>query len=379
VTRKILGVMAIAVGITACTSTPLARQARFNVEWVRSTLAKENYEFKHSERTAPLIEGNVLYQGNGLDGLTAWERNTGTLLWRMKIRNGIESGLALGGENIYFGASDGQFYAVNKTTGKAVWTFPTRIENLATPLVTDGYVYFLAGNNVLYALDAKSGKQLWVYNRGDVSSLSIRGGAKPVLYKGILYIGFADGYLAAVNARDGSLTWERKLSNNLKFVDVDATAVVDEQNIWVSSFDGALFCLSRNDGQVQWRLEDGGAVPVTIDGENLYFSSLSQIVYAVNKNTGVQKWRFNFEEKNGVPTQPILYRGLIIVAASDGDVMALSELNGKLVAKYRPGAGVFATPALDPQTGQLYVYSNQANLHLLKIAWHRPQDDWEWK
>ncbi|MDZ4676215.1 MAG: PQQ-binding-like beta-propeller repeat protein [Oligoflexia bacterium] len=378
-TIKLLAISFLIFANTACSTTPIARQARFNVEWVRSTLLKENYTFRHSERTAPLIDGNILYQGNGIDGLAALDRHFGHTIWRFNVKNGIESGLELSGELLYFGGSDGQFYAINKNSGKAVWTFPTRIENLAAPLVHEGYVYFLAGNNVLYALDAKTGKQLWVYNRGDVSSLSIRGGAKPVQYKGTLYIGFADGYLAAINSRDGSLVWERKLSNNLKFVDVDSTAVVDEQSIWVSSYDGALFSLSRTDGQVQWRMEDGGAVPVTIDGENLYYSSLSQNVYALNKNTGVQKWKFAFEEKNGIPTQPVLHRGLVIVAASDGDVMALSELSGKLVAKYRPGAGVFATPALDPKTGQLYVYSNQANVHLLKIVWHRPQDDWEWK
>jgi outer membrane protein assembly factor BamB len=239
-------------------------------------------------------------------------------------------------------------------------------------------VYFLAGNNILYALDSKTGKQLWNYNRGEASSLSIRGGSRPTLYKGTLYVGFSDGFLGAINARDGSLVWERKLNGNLKFVDVDATAVVDENNIWVSSFDGALFCLSRVDGQIQWRLEDGGATPVAIDGESLYYSSNNQNVYSLDKKTGAVKWKYSFEEKFGVPTQPVVSKGLVIFGLSSGSLVALSAVSGKPAATYDPGTGVFATPFVD-NDGWVYVYSNQANVHKLKIAWHRPQDDYEWK
>jgi outer membrane protein assembly factor BamB len=202
--------------LNGCTTTPMARTVHFDVQWIRSTLNQDNYGYRHAERTAPLVDGQIIYDGNGLDGVVAFEKNNGHLLWRADVAHGVESGLAISGDNIFFGASDGQFYCLNKLTGKTVWTFPTRVENLARPLVQDGVVYFLSGNNVLYALDEKSGKQLWVYNRGDISSLSIRGGSRPTLYKGVLYVGFSDGFLGAVNARDGSLVWERKLNTNAK-------------------------------------------------------------------------------------------------------------------------------------------------------------------
>jgi outer membrane protein assembly factor BamB len=362
----------------SCSSAPTARQVNFNVRWIHSTLAEENYGYRHAERTAPLVEGDTIYQGNGLDSFVAMKKYSGRIVWRKLISNGVESGSAVFGNMVYFGGSDGQFYALNKENGKVVWTFPTRTETLAQPLISEGVVYFLAGNNVLYALDSKTGKQLWNYNRGEASSLSIRGGSRPTLYKGTLYVGFSDGFLAAINARDGSMVWERKLNGNLKFVDVDATAVVDENNIWVSSFDGALFCLSRVDGQIQWRLEDGGATPVSIDGDSLFFSSNNQNIYSLDKKTGVVKWKYSFEEKYGVPTQPIIYKGLVLFGLSSGNLVALSEVTGKPSASYDPGNGVFATPFIDDD-GWVFVYSNQANVHALKVAWHRPQDDYEWK
>jgi outer membrane protein assembly factor BamB len=367
------------LGLTGCATTPPPRQIKFNVEWIRSTLGAENYGYRHAERTAPVTDGDTIFDGNGVDGFAALDKATGRLIWRKQILHGVESGAAVVSDAVYFGASDGQFYAVDKFTGKTLWTFPTRSETLSVPLIEEGIVYFLAGNNVLYALDAKTGKQIWFYNRGETSSLSIRGGARPTLFKGTLYEGFSDGFLAAINARDGSLIWERKLNGNLKFIDVDATPVVDDANIWVSSFDGSLYCLSRVDGQVQWRLDDGGSTPVTIDGDTLYYAATSQAIYALNKKTGTQKWKFSFEEKFGVPTQPVLYKGLVIFGASDGDVYALSQATGKSLTRYRPGAGVFATPLIDIDRGWVYVLSNQANVHALHVAWRRARDDYEWK
>jgi outer membrane protein assembly factor BamB len=357
--------------LAGCSTVPAAREVHFDVQWIRGTSIKDHYGFRRSERSAPVNDGKIIYQGNSIDSFVAVDSETGNILWRFPIRNGAESGAVVDGNGVYFGASDGQVYGLNKTTGKPIWTFPTRVENLATPLVSEGIVYVLSGNNVVYALDAKTGKQLWLYNRGDVSSLSIRGGTRPTLYKGTLYTGFSDGYLTALNPRDGSLYWERKLATHLRFVDVDATPVVDDDYIWVSSFDGALFCLSRTDGQVVWRLDEGGAVPVTIQGDNLYYASLNHAVYALNKKTGAQRWKHSYEETYGVPTQPVLYRGLVVFGTSNGDLIALSELNGNKVASYRPGSGIFATPLLNSKDGEVFVFSNQANLHALKIAWRR--------
>jgi outer membrane protein assembly factor BamB len=130
---------------------------------------------------------------------------------------------------------------------------------------------------------------------------------------------------------------------------------------------------------VVWRIDDGGSVAVAIEGDKLYYASLSDTIYEVNKKTGTVGWKFNFREKDGVPTQPVIYRGLVLVGASDGALMALSQISGKLLASYRPGVGVFATPALDAKTGEVWIHSNQANLHKLKIFWWRPQDNLEWK
>lgn len=371
---KIRATLSLLFASIACSTTPPARVLNVEVSWVKPSSQKQNWEFQHAERSAPLVDGNTVYQGNGVDGLSAFQISNGKLLWHIDVEHGVESSPVVVGDLLYFGGSDGQFYAVNKASGKIAWIFPTRVENLSEPLVKDGVVYFLAGNNVFYALDGQTGKQLWFYNRGDISSLSVRGGTTPAIFNGTLYVGFSDGYIVALNSKDGSMVWERKINSNPKFVDVDGSPVVDKDFIWVSSFDGALLCLSRNDGQVLWRVDDGGAVPVTIEGDVLYYASLNQKIYALNKKTGQKKWTYSYAEDLGVPTQPSLFKGLLIFGTSEGDLLAISEQSGQYVGRYRPGAGVFARVGVDKKRGLLFVYSNATNLHVLKINWASARD-----
>ncbi len=105
-------------------------------------------------------------------------------------------------------------------------------------------VYVLAGNNVFYALDAATGRQIWLYSRQDTSQFSIRGGSQAALRNGTLYVGFSDGSLVALNAKSGSVVWELQLNRNKRFRDVDATPVLDGDQIYVASYDDKLYCVS---------------------------------------------------------------------------------------------------------------------------------------
>ncbi|MFO1467222.1 MAG: PQQ-dependent dehydrogenase, methanol/ethanol family [Steroidobacteraceae bacterium] len=83
----------------------------------------------------------------------------------------------------------------------------------ATPLVVDGRLYTSGNWGRVYALDAKTGAELWRYDpevdmqwsRFACCDVVNRGVA---LWKGRVYVGSTDGFLHAIDARDGHRLWK---------------------------------------------------------------------------------------------------------------------------------------------------------------------------
>ncbi|MDH3739949.1 MAG: PQQ-dependent dehydrogenase, methanol/ethanol family, partial [Alphaproteobacteria bacterium] len=82
----------------------------------------------------------------------------------------------------------------------------------ATPLIVDGIMYVTGAWSVVYAVDARSGEQVWVYDP-QVPLQYGRYACCDVVNRGVaawgdkIYVGTLDGYLVALNARDGGVAW----------------------------------------------------------------------------------------------------------------------------------------------------------------------------
>ncbi len=360
----------LALLLTGCSMLEKrSRELVLRRDWVRQTWQGDYNSYRLAHLMSPILYKDMVIQGNAIDGITAYHRKLGHQIWKYPVKNGIASGAQEYEGKLYVGASDGQFYALDIMTGRLVWSFPTRVENLAQPLVVDKVVYFLSGNDTLYALDAATGKQKWVYIRSSASDLSIRGGSRPVQFADTIYVGFADGYLVAVHSRDGTVAWERQINTNLRFKDVDSTPVIDGNNIYVSGFDNALYSLTRQSGQTQWRLDGGSSFPVTVDGSMIYYSTSEGKVRAVKKDTGTVAWETAI--KSGIATQPIRYKDYLVFGETDGALRVANPSDGKSVVDFFPRLGVNTTPLADPENNRIYFMSNQGNLYSLLLQWER--------
>lgn len=373
---------------TGCTSLGVSmgsnRQNReFVLEnsWSRTTLGHEFFGFRRLNRMQPLVLDTVIVQSNAIDGVVAFDRNTGGQLWRMDLENGVEGGAAASGDRLYFGSSDGQFYCVNLLTGATIWTFPVRAETLAAPTVEGNVVYFQSGADVAYALDAASGKQLWVYNRQVTTQLSIRATTRPVVNGDNVYVGFSDGFIVALKKRDGVLAWERKIGRGNRFFDVDATPVVEGDSVYVASFDGSLSSLNTDSGNLNWTVEQGAYVPVTLgrdrQSDRLYYSTVNGEILTLDKRSGKQLGSIKL--KNGIATQVSLFRGLLLYGESEGSLVVTNPEDGKQLAKFDPGVGIVAAPSVIESTGEAYVASVGANLYAFKMGFKRRGDRLPWQ
>ena len=346
-------------------------------KWVRDTVVGEPVSFFSYHRMEPIVTSDVIYQGNAVDGISAYKRKSGHLIWRLDITYGVEGGAELVGDTLYFGANDGYFYSVDAPSGRVQWTFPTKFESLGRPFVHKGIVYFLSGNNTVYALDRKTGRQKWLYARPNVGGLTIRAGSRPLVYGESVYVGFTDGAFIALNAKSGQLKWERQLNKNKRFRDIDAFPVRDGDLLYISSYDGHLFCIDSRNGQTIWKVDEGGYTAVTLEGSRLFYSTSNSFVIALDKRSGKELWRIKL--KKGVASQPKFFRGLIVFGVSRGELRAVDASNGHDVGRYAPGRGVTGTPYLDKETGEVYFISADANLFALKMGWKKIVNTWPWE
>ncbi len=355
----------------------LAERRSFQIrkDWIRQGPEVTNMGFRKINRMSPLLyadakQGSLLIQANSIDGVVAYQRFSGREVWRLRILNGVESSAALIRDRLFFGGNDGQFYSVEANTGKVIWTFPTRIENLAEPLIEDGVVYFLTGNNSVYALDAVSGKQLWLYTRQDPNPLRVRGGSKPALRNGALILGFSDGYLVALVAKTGQVKWEKQLNRNKKFRDIDTNPLIDGEFVYALGFDDHLYCLRTSTGESVWTSEKGGYGGMLIQGDRLYYASSTSEFMAVNKSTGNKIWSYQLAE--GIATSPTMYRGLIVFGESQGGLVFLDSGSGKKVGYFDPGRGILSPPSIDEKNNRVFFISGEANVYALEIGFKYP-------
>lgn len=345
----------------------LQREYEVKTAWIRQTTKKDNLGFRKINRMTPVLVEGLLIQGNGLDGLVAYERDSGREKWRLPIVNGVEPSAALIKDRLFVGASDGNFYSIAASTGQVQWSFPTKAENLSTPLLDEGIVYFLAGNNVFYALDAATGRQLWLYSRQDTSQFSIRGGSQAALKNGTLYVGFSDGSLVALNAKSGAVVWELQLNRNKRFRDVDATPVIDGNQLYIASYDDKLYCVSIAKGEVLWRVEGGGYSALTLSGDKIFFPTTQGEVWALKKENGEKIWSYKLKE--GIATQIKTYKGALVFGESQGKLRFLDPNSGKVLGAMEPGRGILSAPQVDEKNNRVYFVSGEANLYAIDAGW----------
>lgn len=89
---------------------------------------------------------------------------------------------------VVFGSLDGAIHALNRTTGKTVWSFETPGEP-SSPVIASEKVLF-SSDGTLYLLDLETGEELWSYAVGDAIS-------GPAIIGGMVIVGGDDGIVTA--------------------------------------------------------------------------------------------------------------------------------------------------------------------------------------
>jgi alcohol dehydrogenase (cytochrome c) len=101
----------------------------------------------------------------------------------------------------------------NVRTLSLAWAFQTNqaAQIKSSPLLVDGILYFTVPDNI-WAIDARSGHMIWHFNHPTTEGDHI-GHRGVAMYKEWLYFTTPDAHLISLNAKDGSVRWDKVIAD----------------------------------------------------------------------------------------------------------------------------------------------------------------------
>ena len=328
-----------------------------------------------------------VYEAKGvasLDGMK-WKFHTGGMV--------ISSPAVVQGK-VYFGSSDGNFYAVAAESGAQQWKFEAKSRVPSSPAVADGTVYFGAYDGNFYALDAASGALKWKFKTDGERRFAgkhLHGVqpisetmpdpfdcylSSPVVWKGAVYFGSGDGNIYSLNATSGTLNWKFKTGDV-----VHASPAIADGTLFVGSWDSYFYALDAATGKEKWRFKTGEDPDIhnqvgiqssaaVADGM-VYFGCRDSHLYALDAKSGEKKWEFG-AKGSWIVSSPAVKDGKVYFVTSDSSLLyALDAKSGAVL--HSVGFNhwyMFSSPAVAGE--MLYFGLTQGKLVAVDLAEFKP-------
>lgn len=269
---------------------------------------------------SPAVADGVVYIASLSTFLYAIDQQTGEEKWKFQSSMPIASSPAVADGLVYFVSSRGSLAAIDAVTGQPRWVFAGEYERkfeakglhgypnteqtipdawdvfTSSPTVANGKVYFGAGDGNLYALDAESGAQKSVFEAGrdPVYHNQVGFQSSPAVVDGVVYVGCRDAHVYAIDALTGRKKWDYPTSKSW----VNSTPAVRDDVVYAGTSDTARFmALDAKSGRLRWIFDAKAYIfsSAALAGDLAFIGSHNGKLYAVNTKTGTLAWEFQTE------------------------------------------------------------------------------------
>lgn len=174
------------------------------------------------------------------------------------------------GEKVFFGACNGDFYALNAADGSTAWKTNLGAPILHTAACALGTVVVGCMDGALHAFDAATGAPRWTFPTGAGISVAV------LVLNDAAYAGSRDGWFYAVDLASGKLKWKYRTvadgpDHPHSGAPIMQSAASDGERIFFGAENMFFYALDAQSGRELWRRKLGGqsflyAWPVVHDG-----------------------------------------------------------------------------------------------------------------
>lgn len=295
----------------------------------------------HYYLLTPVFYNDTIYTIDYLGFLSATNHLTGDTLWDKQFNLSVSAGLTQIDNSLLFATSEGEVIALDIKSGDQLWKSQVSSEVFAKPVQAGKYVIVKSVDGRVAALDLKTGKSIWVYDRA-VPALTLRGNSAAVVYENTVIVGLDNGKLIGLSVDTGQVIWKLtvavpKGSTEIeRMIDIDATPVIDGDNLFVVTYQGRIANIHISSGQLVWTRDFSAYNGIVVDATKLYVSDSEGYVWALDRKSGATIWKQDKLIRRSL-TQPALYNKSIVVADFNGFVHWLDREDGHLQARFRLG------------------------------------------
>ena len=297
------------------------------------------------------VSGNTIFAESDSGYVYALDAVTGKQRWRARVDNAAMGNPIVVDGRVFVGTGDTGFsfsqvlrvqggattglvrglafaavYAFDAKTGRQLWRYGTKGEDMSSECFSDGTLFFGNGDGHMYALDPASGSVKWIANAEGFDSMS-----SCTVFGGRVYAGFTDpNNLVSVDTKTGVVDWRATFPNiantgmgdNSPTVDardnlIVQVAVADAKNAaGAATVDTAVLGVDATSGNVRWKTLLGrgesppaykASVAMVRDGMIYVSSPATSRLSAIDAKTGSIVWTSPIPH----PSVPGLGRGAV--------------------------------------------------------------------
>jgi len=216
--------------------------------------------------------------------------------WMVRLDGKSARGPSLADGVVYVGTDSGRLYAFAARNGHRLWVTQLDSEVLSPITVSKDAVLAQLVNGQLVDLQRRDGKLDWTFSMNQ-PSLVLRTLPAPVVQDDVVYAGFADGNLVALNLSNGAELWRAAVAiphgNNelARMVDIAATPVVDGDRVIAAAYQGNLAAYARSGGSEEWSVPMSVYLTPVLAKGRLFVAQADGRIASVDPHSGVVLWR----------------------------------------------------------------------------------------
>ena len=312
----------------------------------------------------PLLLTDRLIAADRSGKVVAVNAITGKIIWRVDLDVVITGGVGGNAEYYFVTTRDGEIIALN-TLGAILWRQKISSESLAPAVADDDRVYIRGGDGGVTALSVTDGAFLWLYSR-DVPALSLRGNSTPILDESRMYVGLDNGRLVALNVQDGRSVFDVAVATATgrseieRLNDVDGSALLDKNLLFIASYQGRVIALDIRRGQLVWTRKVSTYSGVDAGTSSLFIADDHDHIWAMDRENGATLWKQEKLQARQL-TRPSVSGDNIVVGDYAGYLHWLSQFDGHFVARVHVDSdGILVPPVVS--NDRVYVMTRDGDL-----------------